>query len=591
MKGWAVVLVEEDPPEKEISAIYTDISQGNIVKSARTRKPPVGVSADTSVVQKSDPTSRRKKGANDHLDMPMTERVSDSERLEIPDEIERSIVVERIPKRTKTKRRFNQAGSPAKELIIQASKFDGLDGSKGLVLTTGDTPVGDFDFNETSFPNTQLQIENQIYPGGQSSGEDRPASTINVESPARVRRPELRPDFTQAKVRSTRSSTMRSNKASSNQSPRGSIAGDLRNDFDTLGARSQEGSMCVDVIKSAAGTSAADSGALTSLTTKPSNEELGQKNSASISQRSRRTSPSTGFHGQNSVRDSQCTSPLLNQTTPRQQLRSSFHQTSPQRQLRSSFHSSTNRLQDKSSILQVHESSTALPSTTAVSRILLDSLNSTPRSGPKSVATFQVNGSMNCQQDQRTQNPSTTNVEDMADESIRQRSTIELDGESSSGLSDLDSQEDFTEIAAAINLNSQQPELAAGQDPSTPCTKFRLARQKMPTLKALQEQQKKSRAQASKEKNLLHKAAANAKAVTKKAPAKPKLPKAATLASRRKKKVGEEDKKDDYQPENDLRFAISEPGMVSINSNIGTCRLWLTRNTGPSRQVKAQGAG
>ena len=65
---------------------------------------------------------------------------------------------------------------------------------------------------------------------------------------------------------------------------------------------------------------------------------------------------------------------------------------------------------------------------------------------------------------------------------------------------------------------------------------------------------------------MLQKAAARAKAVTRKTPSKPRLPKAATRASGRKKIVEDEDKEDDYQPGNGVGFAISESGMVSINS-------------------------
>jgi hypothetical protein len=167
-------------------------------------------------------------------------------------------------------------------------------------------------------------------------------------------------------------------------------------------------------------------------------------------------------------------------------------------------------------------------------------------------------------------------LEDMASSSIQQRNAIELDGESSSDLSDVDSKIDFTEIEAAFQLNSDEPELAVEQEPSPASAKPRSARQKKPTSKAMQKQQKpaskKPRANAPKEKNVMQTAAARAKAATRKTPAKPRLPKAATRASGRKNIVEAVDKEDDYQPGKGVGFAISESGMVSINSAVETSR-------------------
>ncbi|KFY90370.1 hypothetical protein V498_06017 [Pseudogymnoascus sp. VKM F-4517 (FW-2822)] len=287
---------------------------------------------------------------------------------------------------------------------------------------------------------------------------------------------------------------------------------------------------------------------------------LKPNNSAtSISQRSRPTSPSTGFHGQRtSLDDSQYTSPLLDQA-PQQKLRSSFQQTTPH-QLRPSFQQSRNTLQDKSGLLLPHESSTLLSSKPAFSRTALDSSNST-RNLPdsKSISSFQVSTSTAYQQDQRANPPSMTNAKDMAGASIRPSSAIELDGESSSGLSDLDSEE-FAGFEEEYNLNSPTAEPAVGQDSSIAPAKSRPARQKKPTPKALEKQKqqmpKKARVQSPKDMDVLQKA----KATTKKIPVKPKLPKGATRASERKK-VEEKDEKDDYQPEKGLGFAISESGM------------------------------
>lgn len=540
-KGW---VYEDGPPEgsaeKYISSIIAD--------SARRRKPPGGAST-AELVQKSGPKRRGrgqrlneqapkgkndpqtgiesttaepsmdtrsmgKKSSNFHSDMPMIGEVANSENPAVSDELELVIVVDRTPKRAKTKSRSSLAASTAKELVFHASEVDELERLEGLVIT-GEAPVD----------------------GGNSAG----TSSLG---------------FIQANVRPTQSSTLQPSKASFCQSSTGNITG----------GQPQEGYTCVAVANGAALSSTADSGLRRDLVTKSFNEEHSQNNSAtSISQMSGPTSPSTGFYGQSSLDYSQYTSPLLDQTTPRQQLRSSFDQ--------------TNSLQDKSSILQTHESSTVLPPTPALSSSLLDPSNSTSHfSNSKSITSFQVNTSTACQQDQQDQqahNQSITNVEDIADASTRQSSTIELDGESSSDLSDLDSsQEDFTDVEAGLNLNSPQPELADGQEPSVSPVKSRPARQKKPTLKALQKQKqqtpKKSRAQAPKDKNVLQKAAALAKAVTKKPPAKPKLPKAATRASGRKQKVEEEDEKDDFQPEKDSRCAISGSGVVSINSTART---------------------
>ena len=81
---------------------------------------------------------------------------------------------------------------------------------------------------------------------------------------------------------------------------------------------------------------------------------------------------------------------------------------------------------------------------------------------------------------------------------------------------------------------------------------------------------KRPRGRPPKEKNELQKAAAHAKAVTKKSPAKPRKPKAAARASGRKRKVDEEDERDDFQPEKGLGSAISESVVVSNNSTPGT---------------------
>ena len=555
-KGW----VYEDGPledsaEKEMSS---NISAGNIIDdSARRRKPPGGAST-AELVQKSGPKRPRrgqrlneqalkgkndpqtsiesttaepsrdtrsmgKKSSNFHSDMPMIGEVANSEKPAVSDELESVIVVDRTPKRAKTKSRSSPAASTAKELVFHASEVDELERPEGPVIM-GEAPVDD----------------------GNSAG----TSSLGI---------------IQANVRPSQSSTLQPSKASFCQSSTGNITGGLKNASGTVEGQPQDGYTCVAVANGASSTSTVDFGISTGLATESFNEERSRNNSAtSISQRSGQTSPSTGFYGQSSLDDLQYTSPLLDQT--------------PQRKLRSSF-DQTNSLQDKSSILQTHESSTVLPPAPALSSSLLDPSNSTSHfSDSKSIASFQVNTSRACQQDRQDQqahNQSITNVEDMADASTRQSSAIELDGESSSDLSDLDSsQEDFTDIEAGPNLNSPQPELADAQEPSASPLKSRPARQKKPTLKALQKQKqqalKKSRAQAPKEKNVLQKAAARAKAVTKKPPAKPKLPKAATRASGRKQKVEEEDEKDDFQPEKDSRCAISGPGVVSINSTART---------------------
>lgn len=542
----------EGSAEKEISSI----SAKNIIADSAGRRKPPGGTFTAEPVQKSGPNrpghgrrlnepvvkgnndpqagiesttaepsrdtrSMGKKSSNFHSDMPMIEEVADSKKPAVSDEFELVIVVERTPKRAKTKSRPSQAASAAKELVFHASEVGELERTEGPVVTGGEAPVDD----------------------------DNSAKTPSLGF------------IQEANVRPTRSSTLQPSKASFCQSSTGNITDGLKNASGTLGGWPQEGYACV-VANGAALTSTEDSGLRRGLVTETFNEERSKNNSAtSISQRSRPTSPSTGFHGQSSLDDSQYTSPLLDQTTPRRQLRSSFDQ--------------TNSLQDKSSILQTHESSTGLPSTPALSSSLLDPSNSTSHfSDSKSIASFQVNTSRACQQNQRAHNHLITNVGDMEDASTRKSSAIELDGESSSELSALDSQEDFTDVEADFYLNSPQPELADGQEPSVSPAKSRPARQKKPTLNALQKQKqqtpRKSRAQAPKERNILQKAAARAKAVTKKAPAKPKLPKAATRASGRKKKVEEEDGKDDFQPEKDLGFAISGSGVVSIKSTART---------------------
>lgn len=161
-----------------------------------------------------------------------------------------------------------------------------------------------------------------------------------------------------------------------------------------------------------------------------------------------------------------------------------------------------------------------------------------------------------------------TNAKDMAGASIRPSSAVELDGESSSGLSDLDSEE-FAGLEEEYNFNPPTAEPAVGPDSSIPPAKSRPARHKKPTPKALEKQKKqmpkKARVQSPKDMDVLQKA----KATTKKIPVKPKLPKGATRVSGRRKKVEEEDEKDDYQPEKGLGFAISESGVVSTSLTAG----------------------
>lgn len=150
----------------------------------------------------------------------------------------------------------------------------------------------------------------------------------------------------------------------------------------------------------------------------------------------------------------------------------------------------------------------------------------------------------------------------MADAATRPSSAVELHSDSSSVLSDLDSM-DFTEEEAALILNSHQPELAEGQEPNTPPAKSRRATQNKQT-------PKRPRGRPPKEKNVLQKAAADAKAVTRKSPARPRPPKGPSRASGRKRKVDVEDEKDDFQPEKGLGSATSESGVVSNNSTPGT---------------------
>ncbi|OBT84393.1 hypothetical protein VE02_06741 [Pseudogymnoascus sp. 03VT05] len=141
----------------------------------------------------------------------------------------------------------------------------------------------------------------------------------------------------------------------------------------------------------------------------------------------------------------------------------------------------------------------------------------------------------------------------MADAATRPSSAVELDSDCSSVLSDLDSM-DFTEEEAALILNSHQPELAAEQEANTPPAKSRPAREK-------NQMPKRPRGRPRKVTNVLQKAAAHAKAVTIKSLAKPRQPRAATRASGRKRKVDEEDEKDDFQPEKGLGSAMTESGV------------------------------
>ncbi|OBT63755.1 hypothetical protein VE03_06947 [Pseudogymnoascus sp. 23342-1-I1] len=221
---------------------------------------------------------------------------------------------------------------------------------------------------------------------------------------------------------------------------------------------------------------------------------------------------------------------------------------------------------DKSSILQPHEPPVLLSSTPAFSGSLLDSSDITSRlPDSESISSFQASTSTARPQVQRGHHKSATNVENMADASTEPSGVIELDGESSSGLSDFDSEE-LTGFEEEYNLNSPAAEPAFGQEPSIPPAKSRPARQKKPTAKALEKQKKqmpkKPRARPPKEMNELQKAAAHAKAVTKITRAKPKLPKGPTRAYRRKTKVEEEDMKDDYQPEKGL-------GSATLKSSVG----------------------
>ncbi|KFY37505.1 hypothetical protein V495_07155 [Pseudogymnoascus sp. VKM F-4514 (FW-929)] len=587
--------------ELKIPPSFTNISEDNIIKSSggRRKPQPRGVPSDVPV-QNSEPRrsgrerglhgkhvkgksgvkaglesskaefsrnarSRGKKGANFQSDTQVAETINDSGRPTTPDEFESVIVVE-TPKRRKTKRRFSQAGSPVEELNYQCSGVDRLESSRGLHLRRV-AAVGGLNANETSSPNTQIQIENEEDHDGQSASEDGPMSTIVVQLSTEVRCPEPQPGSSEANARPTRSSIRRLNKASSYQSTSGRVTGGLINTktLDTVGGWLQRTSLSDGVVNSTANTAAADSGV--SKATKAFNEELDQNNlEASTSQRSGRALSSTGIHGQSRLDDSQFDSPLVGQTTPRRQLRSSALSTTSRRQAQTSFHQSANSSQGKSGILQAQESSMVLPSTSRLSSSLLDSSNITSllfESEP--ITTFQTNTSIRRQQGQRIHNTLITGLEDMASSSIQQRNAIELDGESSSDLSDVDSKIDFTEIEAAFQLNSDEPELAVEQEPSSPSAKPRSAGQKKPASKAMQKQQKpaskKPRANAPKEKNVMQKAAARAKAATRKTPAKPRLPKAATRASGRKNIVEAVDKEDDYQPGNGVGFAISESEM------------------------------
>lgn len=162
-------------------------------------------------------------------------------------------------------------------------------------------------------------------------------------------------------------------------------------------------------------------------------------------------------------------------------------------------------------------------------------------------------------------------MEDMADAGELECIVVELDGESSSGPSDLDSTDfsDIEELNATFNLGFHQPELADRQEPNTPPIKSRPARQGKPTAKVIQRRQKKTpknpRARSSKEKNPLPKTSVRAKAFANILPSKPRQPRAAARASGKKKNVEEEDELDDIRPETDLGL-----GIVSIRSTAGT---------------------
>ncbi|KFY29613.1 hypothetical protein V494_08611 [Pseudogymnoascus sp. VKM F-4513 (FW-928)] len=534
-RGWAIELVD-DSAEDEISPSYTNISETNIVEgSARRRRPPSGAPIDTSVQKnksnhldhkershedqtsgKNDsqartesptvtlsriPHSKGKSSAESHPETPITEAVFDSERLEIPEEPESVIVVERTPKRTKTKRRSSQTATVVKKPVFHVSEANELEKPEGSVINGGDLSDNEGIIVETSPPGSRRS---------------------NVGS-------------------SSQTLTFRPSKAAFNPAQTRNRADGLINTPDTDLGLSR--------------------GSTTSL-----NEGFAQNNSStSISQRSEPTLPSTGFHNQRSP-DSQSTSLPLDQTLQRQPW-SSFKKTTQKPELQYSFPQSTNSLQDKATKLQTEEPSTVLPSTPAFSSSdLAGTSNSTTHSSDsKSIAAFQFNMSTTTQLDQGAHNMLITGTKNMADAGAHQTIPIELDDDNSSVLSDLDSQEDFTEVEAAFKLVSQQQQPAAGQESNMSPTKSRLARQRKPTTKAMQQQKKqmpkKPRGRPPKEKNVLQRAAAYAKVVTKQLPAKCQPKVVATRASGRKKVSDEKDEKDDFQPGKGVEFTMSGSGM------------------------------